>query len=562
MKKINLLLAILFTTLLTGCTKDESVINDEVENETNKGTQMQLTVAIPENENPRSSTRVSLNSGDPETPLNVELTWKVGDKIYLIFSEGGIPKGKQTVELKSENITNDSKKANFSFTVPAGIGEPFDLYGVHGGGGFVDESSYTLKLPTAEQSTGRSLAELSNNNAVMLKFAQTGISKASPSVSVSFAHIGSLFRILLKSDGFDLINITKAELNSTSYIPVHQNLGSATYNPVTDIILGTTTKITLAFNNNNTPPLVIPDNSLTSTKPFEFWGWFIPEKNKNWPWLGLNVTYATGGNEMATRNFKEARTTPLAAGKAYHFYATHMKAEGLSTTTSDDTFLKFTNRAGTPDENTFTDTRDNNVYKIVLIGDQFWMKENLKYLPNDKISYPFDISIDNPSRIVNESSKFYYVYNHNSDDKAIAKNSDNYKNYGVLYNWLASQDQYVCPPGWRLPNNTDWSKLSTYLGGQDVAGGKLKLPIIYKTNTGATNTSDFTALLGGRLNAVPASDSPKGYNAVFDDLTEKGYWWSNSGYYEAWSLNDDDAALHRIETTDREMGYSVRCVRD
>jgi len=70
--------------------------------------------------------------------------------------------------------------------------------------------------------------------------------------------------------------------------------------------------------------------------------------------------------------------------------------------------------------------------------------------------------------------------------------------------------------------------------------------------------------LGGRLNAVPvvAGTPSAGYNADFDKMQENGYWWSYSSSYEAWSLSYDDDALSRIETNDREMGYSVRCVRD
>lgn len=553
MKEINLLLVILFTTLLTGCTKEESVINDGVENETNKGTQMQLTVAMPENENPSPSSRLALNVGDAETPLNVELTWKVGDKIYLIFVEGGQVKGKQTVELKSENITNYSKKASFSFTIPAGIGDTFDLYGVHGGGGFVDESSYTLKLPTAAQSTGRSLAELSNNNAVMLKFAQTGISKASPSVSVSFAHIGSLFRISLKTKDRVISDITKAELYSKSAIQVHKNSGLATYSPVNGAISGTSTnENTLAFN--------IPADIIDTFNPLEFWGWFIPESNENWPWLGLKLTYNNGASVIATPNFKEARTTPLVAGKTYHLYVSYRELKDTNNNVLSR-FLKFTNSAGTDVENKFTDPRDNNEYKTVLIGNQFWLGENLRYLP--LVNIPNDISSTNVNRVVNADSKFYYVYDNSITYVEAPKNTLEYKQLGVLYNWPAAQT--ACPEGWHLPNYNEWVELYSYLGGIEVAGGKLKSIANWDSeNVGASNSSDFNARSGGQLNCVPvvAGSPSAGYNSVeFADRNKKGYWWSAlSG--DAWSLSYDDAKLHRLNDIDHQRGFSVRCVRD
>ena len=109
----------------------------------------------------------------------------------------------------------------------------------------------------------------------------------------------------------------------------------------------------------------------------------------------------------------------------------------------------------------FTDNRDGNVYSFVTIGDQVWMSENLKYLPSvvDRATY-------------SNTDPYYYVYGYNGTDVPAAKATDNYKTYGVLYNWPAAID--ACPSGWHLPSDAEWTQLTNYLGGEGGAGAKLK----------------------------------------------------------------------------------------
>ncbi len=126
-------------------------------------------------------------------------------------------------------------------------------------------------------------------------------------------------------------------------------------------------------------------------------------------------------------------------------------------------------------ENTFTDARDGNVYKIIIIGNQVWMAENRKYLPSVFNSAPGS-----------KTTPHYYVYGYNGRVVADAIATENYNIYGVLYNWLAamigstsnatnpSGVQGVYPTGWYLPGDTEWAELIGYLGGTNAAGGKLK----------------------------------------------------------------------------------------
>src|SRR5574344_2998326 len=152
---------------------------------------------------------------------------------------------------------------------------------------------------------------------------------------------------------------------------------------------------------------------------------------------------------------------------------------------------------------TFIDDRDNKVYKWVKIGDQVWMAENLAYLP--RVNRVADGSED-------AAGSYYYVYGYNGTNVADAKATANYKTYGVLYNWTAAMNgeassttnpsgiQGVCPAGWHLPSDAEWTELTDYLGGASVAGGKLKETGTThwdSPNTGATNETGFTALPGG-----------------------------------------------------------------
>ena len=214
-------------------------------------------------------------------------------------------------------------------------------------------------------------------------------------------------------------------------------------------------------------------------------------------------------------------------------------------------------------ENSFKDTRDGNIYKTVKIGDQVWMAENLKYLPSV-------VGPDSGSTTV----PLYYVYGYNGTNIAEAKATDNYKTYGVLYNWSAAMAsnssgvEGVCPCGWHLPSDAEWKQLEMHLGmPEDAAntagwrgtdeGGKLKDTTTTHWNSpneGATNESGFTALPGGNS-----------YSGSFEGIGNNGVWWSTTELYGtiAWyrGMNYNSSKVDRY-TYPKSAGYSVRCVRD
>mgnify|MGYP001127248860 CR=1 FL=1 len=220
-------------------------------------------------------------------------------------------------------------------------------------------------------------------------------------------------------------------------------------------------------------------------------------------------------------------------------------------------------------ESYFTDIRDGNSYKFVKIGNQVWMAENLKYLP----------SVVGPATS-SETDPYYYVYDYDGIDVAAAKATDNYKTYGVLYNWTAAMNfaggsdanpsgvQGVCPCGWHLPSDAEWKQLEMHLGmPEDAAntagwrgtdeGGKLKDTTTTHWNSpneGATNESGFTALPGGNS-----------YSGSFEGIGNNGVWWSTTELYGtiAWyrGMNYNSSKVDRY-TYPKSAGYSVRCVRD
>lgn len=211
-------------------------------------------------------------------------------------------------------------------------------------------------------------------------------------------------------------------------------------------------------------------------------------------------------------------------------------------------------------QNGFTDPRDGNHYKVIKIGNQIWMAENLRYLPEVSAAATGSASVP-----------YYYVYGYNGTNEAAAKATANYSTYGVLYNWAAvmagasssstnpSGVQGICPPGWHIPSDEEWTQLSVYLGGSTIAGGKLKETGTSHwsgTNAGATNSSGFTALPGGYRDDTGA----------FKDYLVTGGWWSTT-------VEDDTAnalsyiMYYHVASTYRykfakQWGFAVRCIKD
>jgi uncharacterized protein (TIGR02145 family) len=117
--------------------------------------------------------------------------------------------------------------------------------------------------------------------------------------------------------------------------------------------------------------------------------------------------------------------------------------------------------------------------------------------------------------------------------------------------------QGVCPAGWHLPSDAEWTELTDYLGGTSVAGGKLKETGTAwgSPNTGATNETGFTALPGGY----------RYFDENFHDIGNYGYWWSATElatYYSWFRHMTYHTSTVAKYSNNWQSGYSVRCVRD
>ena len=197
----------------------------------------------------------------------------------------------------------------------------------------------------------------------------------------------------------------------------------------------------------------------------------------------------------------------------------------------------------------FKDLRDGKVYTTVQIGTQCWMAQNLNI--GNKIDGSGEQTNNSPTPIIEK-----YCNDNNESNCDI---------YGGLYQWdemmqysTTSGVQGICPTGWHVPTDAEWATLITFLGGESVAGGKMKETGTTHWNgynTGATNSSGFTALPGG-YRATSGLYYITGWNCNLWSSTQ-------NSTTDAWNriLNENSAYVYRDWHT-KGFGFSVRCVRD
>lgn len=195
---------------------------------------------------------------------------------------------------------------------------------------------------------------------------------------------------------------------------------------------------------------------------------------------------------------------------------------------------------------------DGNVYQTITLDNQEWMAENLKTTRlNDgrRINSPGD---DNQAWMNNVSGAYSW-YNNDVSNKDI---------YGALYNWYAVNSGRLCPAGWHVPSDAEWTIINKFLAGN--SGGKLKGSHTGRwqgSNIDATNEAGFNALPGG----VRFSGTSSGITGgAFYYKGKTGRWWSSSEHSasEAWyrSIYFDSGNVYRSYNS-KATGFSVRCVR-
>jgi uncharacterized protein (TIGR02145 family) len=192
--------------------------------------------------------------------------------------------------------------------------------------------------------------------------------------------------------------------------------------------------------------------------------------------------------------------------------------------------------------------KDGNSYNTVHIGSQVWMSANLNvsHFRNGDI-IPEAEGADEWKKAGNEGRPAWCYY----DNDPV-----NGRSYGKLYNWYAVNDpRGLAPYGWHIPSTLEWTALSDYLGGEGVAGDKMKSTSGWKSNGNGTNVSGFAGLPGGFRNDAGA----------FSDVGNVGFWWSSTetSTTNAWyrSLYYNNGNINRLND-DKQDGFSVRCLRD
>ena len=184
-------------------------------------------------------------------------------------------------------------------------------------------------------------------------------------------------------------------------------------------------------------------------------------------------------------------------------------------------------------------------YATVLIGEQCWFAENLRnenYENGDAI--PAGLS---SSEWEITSSGAVAVYN---------EDASNLETSGRLYNWYAVNDaRGMCPSGWQVPTDGEWTVMTDELGGEYIAGGQMKTTYGWDNGGNGTNSSGFSGLPGGYRDG----------NGGFNNAGAYAIWWSSSpDGSSAWYrfLDFVSESVGRYSVSSQRYGFSVRCVRD
>jgi uncharacterized protein (TIGR02145 family) len=202
-----------------------------------------------------------------------------------------------------------------------------------------------------------------------------------------------------------------------------------------------------------------------------------------------------------------------------------------------------------------TVTFDGHTYALIVIGTQCWFKDNLRSdnyrngdaIPGNLTNSQWTSTGFGAQTVYGEGTST--VYHGSSDEVA------NLATYGRLYNWYAVNDaRGLCPVGFHVPSDEEWTTLENALGGSSVAGTALKSSTVDSSPWDGSNSSGFSALPGGLR---------YGFNGNFL-LGDNGFWWSSSPSESlAWGrfLSSGSSIVNRYNYNARN-GFSVRCVRD
>jgi uncharacterized protein (TIGR02145 family) len=303
--------------------------------------------------------------------------------------------------------------------------------------------------------------------------------------------------------------------------------------------------------------------SVTTSQPLQITSKFVK--------IGGSVTY-DGGTAIiekgivysnspspTTNNFKIINQTSdtnfilyatgLNPSTTYYFRAYAENSQGISYGNQ----VQITTKPRTTNTGAISDI-DGNSYTIVTIGNQLWLTSNLKTTKfNDGASIQ---NITDNSLWNNTTSEGYCWYNNSVINKPT---------HGALYNYYAIDKGKLCPAGWHVPTDFEWTELIDFLGGAAVAGGKLKqigFTLWQSPNTGASNISGFSATPSGvRIpESVGAGFGWLGYSAIW--ATSSLRYHNNQIFFNSPTVNYNSASILIQTSYPSNVGVSVRCIGD
>jgi uncharacterized protein (TIGR02145 family) len=206
--------------------------------------------------------------------------------------------------------------------------------------------------------------------------------------------------------------------------------------------------------------------------------------------------------------------------------------------------------------------RSGNSYKTLRIGSQTWMVENLNTVRYSDVVYVDKVIVTDSIRtlIPNDSS---ILYRDEKPKDTLAyywkyQDGPSKKNFGKLYTWYTVTNRNVCPQGYRVPTESDWDKFIDFLGGSDIAGGKLKSTdstMWEQPNVGATNSTYFNATGGGYKTEF----------ASFINQLKYGYYWSATEDLKfkdcgiAYAFHAGSVKSFKVSKS-KKAALSVRCI--
>lgn len=329
----------------------------------------------------------------------------------------------------------------------------------------------------------------------------------------------------------------------------YRNLGQQDVNSSSNTIKSLLTTLNDFENIWNKINFFLP-NKLTGTQPhFKNITTYSTKKWRIKPdflSIGNIINSNVSVNSSANSNYLKA-TFINSTSSPQNFTFSIIYNNSVNGITKNTAFQGIVTGTTAPSTTTVSDI-EGNIYSIVTIGTQLWMGENLKTTKFNNGDAIANLVTNSQWSVATQPGWCYY-------------NNDPLNNnpYGKMYNFFTVADtRNVCPTGWHVPSDAEWTTLENHLGSSSIAGGKMKstgTQYWMSPNTGATNESGFSALPGGARN----------FGGIFSGVGSDGGCWSSTEFNTNNAIYrtpfHSDASLYNLNDS-KNVGIYIRCVKN